>query len=41
MRDKADVANFKFPINVAKSIFLIEIPKVFTASPCIFNKNVF
>lgn len=41
MRDKADVAQFKFPINVAKSIFLIEIPKVFTASPCIFNKNVF
>ena len=39
MRDKADDA--RFPINVAKSIFLTEIPKTFTASPCIFNKNVF
>ena len=27
MRDKVDVAQFKFPINVAKIIFLIEIPK--------------
>ena len=41
MRDKADVAQFKFLINVAKSIFLIEIPKKFTASPCIFSKKTF
>ena len=41
MRDKVDVAQFKFPINVAKSIFLIEIPKNFTASPRIFSKKTF
>ena len=42
MRDKADVAQFKFPINVAKSIFLIEIyQKILLLAPAYLTKKRF